>query len=341
MSEPAEAEPAAPVPPPAAPSRHIGMGMVGAAAALVVVVVVAAIAATPFWAPPVIHLLPWGQAEDKPRAPASDPALATARAEASREAAAVQQLSQRVAALESRPAPDVLPLQQRVAALEAKPPPDLSAIQQQLTALDKTTADLSQKIAALDKAEQQQNAGDPKAMALTLALLQIRGAIEAGRPFEPEYQAFVTLSRDRPDIAAAITPLGEAAQHGVASRAVLSERLRQLAPRIANARPPPNNTLKSQVVARLRSLVTIRRIEGADETPAEAAVSEAQDDVAGGDLAGAIAALDRLDGPAKTAAEPWLKMAKTRLAVETALRQAQAALTASLGSAAPPAGQGG
>jgi hypothetical protein len=338
VSDPTEANAASPSSPEASP-RRIGAPI--AVAAAIVAIVVAVIATTPFWAPSVMHLLPWGQAERKPQAPTPDPALAAARAVASREAATNQQLNQRIAALEAKPVPDVSSLQQRVAALEAKPPPDLSGVQQQLAALDKTTADLGQKIAALDKAEQQQTAGDPKATALALALLQIRGAIEVGRPFEAEYQALVVLARDHPDIAAAAAPLADAAQSGVASRAVLTERLRQLAPQIATARPPPRATLKSQIVARLRSLVTIRRIEGADETPAEVAVGEAQHDMAAGDLAGAVAALDKLDGPAAAAAEPWLKMAKARLAVDASLRQVQAALTASLGEAAPVSGQGG
>lgn len=319
-----------------------------AVAVFAVAVAVALIAATPFWAPPVMRLLPWGEAaRDRPHAqPAvSETELAALKTEANRNAAAVQQLGQRVGVLESRPAPDVpslQPLQQRVAALEARPAPDLSALQQHLGALDKTAAELSDKLAALDKAERQQSAIDPKTTALALVLLQIRDAVETGRPFEAEYQALAALSRDRPDIAPAFALLAETAKSGVASRAVLVERLRQLAPQIATARPPPKDKLKAQIVARLRSLVTIRRIDdSSDQTPAEAAVGEAQRALASGDLAGAIAALDKLEGPAKTAAEPWLKTAKARLAVETALRQAQAALTAALGNAAPPPGQGG
>jgi len=339
VSEPDEAaNTALPSPPEASPRR--GGGAIAVAAAIVVIVG-AVIATTPFWAPAVMHLLPWGQAEQKPQPAAPDPALAAARAEAGRQAATIQQLNQRIAVLEAKPAPDTSGLQQRVAALEAKPPPDLSGVQQQLASLSKTAADLGQQIAALGKAEQQQAAGDPKTTALALTALQIRGAIEVGRPFAPEYQALVALSRDHPDIAAAAAPLADAAETGVASRAVLTERLRQLAPQIATARPPAKNTLKSQVIARLRSLVTIRRVDGTDETPAEAAVSEAQNDMASGDLAGAIAALDKLDGPAKAAAAPWLKIAKARLAVETALRRVQVALTAALGSAAPASGQGG
>lgn len=327
-----------PAPPPEAAPPPRPAGAI-AVAAVVIAIVVAIIAATPFWAPPVIRLLPWGQeTAAKPQPSPADPELAALKAEVARNATAVQQLGQRVAALDSRPAPDassLQQLQQRVAALEARPAPDLSAIQQHLASLD-------DKLAALGKAEQQ-SAADPKITALALTLLQIRDAVAIGRPFDTEYRTLVALAHDHPDMASAAAPLAEPAASGVASRAALIERLRQLAPQIATAHQPPSDKLKAQIVARLRSLVTIRRIDDdGEQTPAEAAVGEAQHDLASGDLAGAVAALDRLDGPAKTAAEPWLKTAKARLAVETALRQLEAALTASLGTAAPAAGgQGG
>lgn len=313
-----------------------------AVVAVIVVIVVAIIAATPFWAPPVIQMLPWGRlSPTKPQPSASEPELAALKAEANHNAAALRQLGQRLAVFESQPAPDASSLQQRVAALEARPVSDLPGMQQKLAVLDKTTADLGDKVTALGKAEVR-SASDPKIAALALTLLQIRDAVAIGRPFDAEYRALVALSHDHPDIASAAAPLAEPAQSGVASRAALIERLRQLAPQIATARPPPQDKFKSQIVARLRALVTIRRVDDGDQTPAEAAVGEAQRDLASGDLAGAIAVLGKLDGPAKTAAEPWLKTAKTRLAVETALRQVEMALTASLGNAAPVAGgQGG
>lgn len=348
MSDPTEgAVPPAP-PPDAPPRRPTGPVFVVVA---IVVIVVAIIAATPFWAPPVMRLLPWSRAaQTKPQLPAAESELAALKSEAAQSAASLRQLNQRITALESRPAPDpasLQQLQQRVAALEARPAPDLSAVQRHLDALDKTTGDLGDKIAALAKAEQQQSAADPKITALALTLLQIRDAVAIGRPFEPEYRTLVALAHDHPDIVSAAAPLADPAQSGVASRAALIERLRELAPQIATAHPAPKDKLKSQIVARLRSLVTIRRIDDdGDQTPAEAAVGEAQRDLSSGDLAGAIAALDRLDGPAKTAADPWLKTAKVRLAAETALRQVEAALTATLGNAAPAApgaagGQGG
>jgi hypothetical protein len=328
LSEPAEEfgppAPPAPEPPPPKPPRHIGA--LAAIAAIAGALVIVAIAATPFWAPGIMRLLPWGTSTTKsqPTSTVPDSALVAVRAQASQNTAALQQLTQRMAALEAKPVPA---------------PADLSPIEQQVGALKRATADLSDKVAAVDKAEREHSATDPKITAMALVLLQIRDAIETGRPFDAEYQALVVLARDHPEIAAAATPLDGPAASGVASRAALTERLRQLAPQIATAKPPPKATWKSQIVARLRSLVTVRRIEGADQTPAEGAVGTAQRALASGDLAGAIAALDGLTGPSQAAAQPWLQMAKARFTVEAALRRAEAALTAAVGTATP-AGKG-
>jgi hypothetical protein len=114
---------------------------------------------------------------------------------------------------------------------------------------------------------------------------------------------------------------------------VLAARLHQLAPQIAAAPPPAKPGWRAQIVARLRGLVTVRRLDGAGQSPAEQAVGTAESDLAGGDLSGAITALAELTGPNLTAAEPWLAMARQRLAVETALHQIEMLVTGGLGSA--------
>ncbi|MBV9551726.1 MAG: hypothetical protein JO032_02925 [Alphaproteobacteria bacterium] len=313
------------------------------AAVAAVAIVAAAVAASPFWAPPVMRRLPWGQPAPtaKPAAPtppaqaaaapapdpAPDPAIASIRTQEAQNAAAVQQLGQRLAALEAKPAP--------------APPPDLAPLQQQLAALSKANADLVASVAALQKAAQSQPAADPRNTALALVLLQIREAVDIARPFADEYQALLALAGGRPEIVAAAQPLGGAATGGVASRAALAQRLRELAPKIATAKLPPGAGWKSQLVAKLRGLVTIRRISGEAQSPAEAAVGAAERAMAGGDVGGAIDALSGLEGPAQAVAEPWLRTARQRLAVEAALRQVEAALTAAMAAPAPPsAGKG-
>jgi hypothetical protein len=210
-----------------------------------------------------------------------------------------------------------------------------------------TAADLATRVEAVEKAVRSQTAGDPTDIALVLALLQIRDAVEAGRPFAAAYEALVALARARPEIAAAAAPLAEPATAGLAGRPVLANRLRELAGAIAPASASenaPGNAIAAepdwadQAMARLRGLVTIRRI---DETghqqvgggPA-AAVNAALSARASGDLEGAVGALDALAGASAEAARPWLRMAKERLAAEAALQRIEALLVARLGNPA-------
>jgi hypothetical protein len=168
---------------------------------------------------------------------------------------------------------------------------------------------------------------------LALLLGQMREAVEQARPFPAEFNAFVSLARN-PDLASAAEPLAEPARNGVASRAVLAKKLAELAGRMAVASEPAGDSdWGAQTLARLRSLVTIRRIEGPSQTGSEAAVSAAQTALARGDLAGAVAALDPLAGANAEAAGPWMRMARERLAAEAALDHLQELLTARLGSA--------
>ena len=237
----------------------------------------------------------------------------------------LQQLDQRVAGIESQSA-----------AQKASDAADLQKIQQELARLGTVTSDVTGRVGTLEHDQQSQKANEPRIAAiLALLLTQMREAVEQARPFATEYNAFAALAHD-PDLAAAARPLAEAARNGVASRAVLGNRLAELAGRIATAsEPAAEPDLGQQVLAHLRSLVTIRRIDGSSQTGPEAAVSTAQAALARGDLAGAVAALDALSRANAEAAHPWLQMARERLAVEAALDHLQELVTVRLGSAPP------
>src|SRR5260370_5564337 len=136
------------------------------------------------------------------------------------------------------------------------------------------TAAPTRRVAALEKTEQAESAAAPTDAALLLILLRIREAIEVARPFVAEYDAFAALARTHPDIAAAAAPLAEPAKSGVADRAVLAQRLHALAGAIATAEAPPADADWSERAwARLRGLVTIRRVDGAGQSAPEAAVN--------------------------------------------------------------------
>ena len=242
--------------------------------------------------------------------------------------AALQRLDQRVAALEASP---------------AVPASEIAELRQQVARLAGAEADLAARIETVDKAVRAQATGDPTDIALLLALLQIRDAIEAGRPFAAAYEALAALAQARPEIAAAATSLSAPATTGLAGRPVLANRLRELADAIAAESTPASTDAAApdwadRVWRRMSGLVTIRRIDsaglGQDGGGAAAVVNAALQALAGGDLEGAVGALDKLTGAPAETAGPWLRMARERLAAETALQKIEALLVARLG--APP-----
>ena len=89
---------------------------------------------------------------------------------------------------------------------------------------------------ALEKATRSR-AGDLTDIGLTLALLQIRNAVETGRPFPAEYDALSSLAKTRPEIAAAAAPLAAAAPTGTATHAELAQELHALGQKVDDAAP--------------------------------------------------------------------------------------------------------
>jgi hypothetical protein len=351
------------------------------------ILILAGVALSPFWAPQIEPLFPWGESRDDYAALAARVAAVEARPVApskgsdvvqsavSELARRVDQLDSRLAALEKRPAapvPDtdaidsaLSALGRRVDQLEAAGKPDLGPIrdevqqlerllaaietqsasrmasdtaaskdmQQELSRLGKAEGDLADRVAALEREAQSQNKAELRADG-TLALLlgQMREAIEQARPFPAEFDAFIKLARGS-DLAAAAGPLAEPARNGAATRAVLVKGLAELAGRMAAAsEPAAKSDWREQTLARLRGLVTIRRIDGSSHTGSDGAVGAAQAALARGDLAGAVAALEPLTGADAEAARPWLLMARERLAAEAALDHVQELLTERLGS---------
>ena len=327
MSEPSDAPDApaadsgAPPPKPVMSGRRRLAVWLGAALLLVILLV----ATASLWTP----LVPQAAAPDAALAARFD-RLDQAQQRAAQEAAAANAAVQR--------------LERRLAALDAKPvaaASDIAELRQQIVKLADTEAELAHRIDALDKPGRAEAAGDATDLALALAVLQIRDAVETGRPFAASYDALVAIAHARPDIAAAAAPLAEPAKSGLASRAVLARRLRELSGAITSAAAPASggetaSDWTDQALARLRSLVTIRRIDGASpDRPSAgpaAAVNAAELALAGGELEDAVAALEKLTGGPADAARPWLQIAKTRLAAEAALRQLDAMLLARLGS---------
>jgi hypothetical protein len=326
------------------------------------VLVIAGVALSPFWAPAVARLLPWGTAptaadyhalaarvaslEQRPAPPAIDvdaiksaqaalaervaglasavDALRQNQAEASLTKNALTQLRQRV---------DTIAAQSSGAAAAATA--EAQKFQQQAAQSRAENKELGDRLAAIQHQVQAQLGADRSGSVLLLALLQLREAVEASRPFPAEYAAFKTAAAGDPDLTAAAQPLADAAGSGVPNIAELRQRLADLAAQVAAAAKPPATKSRwwREALDRLQGLITIRHVDGKAETGPEAAIEAAQSALAQNDLGAAIAAVEKLTGADAEAAQPWLRTARRRLAAQAALTHLQALVTTRLGTA--------
>ncbi|HZS81653.1 MAG TPA: mitofilin family membrane protein [Stellaceae bacterium] len=272
----AEEPPAAPPPPPPKERRRRAAGRGGGAvpAALLVLVILAGIAASPWWAPALAPLLPWGGAPG-----AADEAARQQLAALGQRLAA---LEQRVGAQKPAPAPDLGPaldpLKAQLAALDRQlagaaqeltqlrqrpnPESDMAALRdsvQKTAAEEKQLADriaaLEAKLAALPAAHPEalqalqasvaklsagldavrQEAGRQGGEALFLALGQLRQAMEGSGGFAEELAAALALAKGDGAIEAKLGSLKDAAARGLPSLADLRTRFDAVSGQILDA----------------------------------------------------------------------------------------------------------
>ncbi|HZU87878.1 MAG TPA: mitofilin family membrane protein [Stellaceae bacterium] len=271
--------PAEPAPSRRGPSPPPRGGRAAAFLAGLLLVLIAGVAASPFWAPRVAPLLPWGRnAADRERAlsarlTALDRESAAARAEREKLRATQQALSRRLdadaaavadlkagladldrrlktvtaqggatAGLAAQLADFGRRLDRVAAQTAARPAVDPAAVQElqhSVAGLDKRLGGLADRIAALAARRTAPIPPQGKEAALALSLLQMRERVDAAQPFAAPYDAFAALARDRPALLAAAAPLAPLAHGGVPSRAALARDLSHLAGAIATARPAP------------------------------------------------------------------------------------------------------
>jgi hypothetical protein len=300
---------------------RLGLGLSAA-----IILVLAVIGTEPYWQSALAPLLTWGPTATPAPAPEKSDAQAalTARLDA---------LERRVQALPS--------LDNRLSALEQRPIPDtqasLAPLQSQLQQLSARLDQLDQRIDQLVK--DQAARGDSAQRVLLVALAGLGNAMSSSRPFSAELASVEALGRGRPDWAQSLHPLEDTAKTGLPSTAVLAERFSdEVAPAILRADATPasaSSGIGQAVLAKLRALVVIRRTDGAGGgTPAQQAVATADSALQKGDLAGAVAALKPLTGPAAEAAAPWLAEAQQRLAAEQIVARLSQQVSADLAAGA-------
>ena len=162
-----------------------------------------------------------------------------------------------------------------------------------------------------------------RALAIVLAVANLRQAVAKGEPFEKPLEALNALSGDDPDIKTAVVLLSKSSAAGIPTLATLRERFDGLAGKMVQASKTLEETgWMERATNRIMSLVTWRRVgNGAEASSLDAIVARAEARLKVGDLKGAIDALKGLSTHAKATqvAAPWLKDAKARVVAERAV----------------------
>lgn len=281
----------------------------------VLVLALGLVGTSAYWRPLVERALPSGGEADEQLV-----ALNARLAAIERRLDSLQSLDDRLATLERRPASDA----------SAAVAPLADQLQQLSARLDQTEARLAQLI------KDQTTRGDSAQRVLIVALADLGNAVSTSRPFAAQLASVEALGQSRPGWAVALRPLESTAKGGLPSTALLAQRFSaEVAPAILRAdaaAPAAQSGIGDAVLAKLRSLIVIRRTDGLgdDANPVDAAVATAEAALAKSDLAGAVAALSKLTGAPATAAADWLQAAQQRLDAEQTLAKLTQELSSDL-----------
>jgi hypothetical protein len=228
-------------------------------------------------------------------------------------------LKQQVAALTDR----VGRAENRPAAAGLSP----EAVQDTLNPLSAKLAEVESRLADLAKAQGDLQTNS-KAAALAVALYNLRRAASEGRPYAVELRNVAEMS----PVALELEALDARRDQGIPSLEQLNANFQSAANAALDAENvPADSSLMSDLWARAKSFVRIRRkgdVPG-DSTPAILARVEHRLKL--GELDAAIAEGEQLKGEAAAALAPWLDGLKAKRAVDDALARVEAKLLTALG----------
>ena len=222
----------------------------------------------------------------------------------------------------------VIALEQRIRALEDDPTraplgQALAAWDEQRTALEASLADMSARLAHVEKAAAQQTAADGRLVTLVLATGALTAALGSSRPFAPMLDAVRGIAGEDPEIESALARLAPFAATGVPTLDGLSARFPEAANAIVRATPASDDPdWIDETVGKLSRLVTIRRTGGAiDPASLDGRLVEAETALEAGDLGRTIAIVEALMRETDEAgsAAPWLHDARARREADAAL----------------------
>ncbi|WP_413204464.1 uroporphyrinogen-III synthase [Rhodospirillum sp. A1_3_36] len=199
-----------------------------------------------------------------------------------------------------------------------------------------TVLALSGRLTEIEALARQANTRRNSALALLLAVGQLREAAAQGEPFKAELLAVTAIAKGAGMETHGIPVLEPLSETGVSTRAALRFQFDSVSRAVSQASlAPEGSNWMDRTLGALTNLVTLRRVDGGDaegDGPLDL-LSRAETMVLQNDLAGAVAVLENLTGAPAEAAQPWVNAAKAKLSAETALSELTAEALAAVGAA--------
>ncbi len=227
------------------------------------------------------------------------------------EPAEVRRLTDRVSALENRPVADLAPLEARLSGLEQKKTPDTQGLATRMDVLSGRVDALSgHDRGAVAQLAQRLDADEARLSALEHSAQQAAADAKQAARLARIQTAMVALSAGQPlgDLSGAPAAVARFAAAAPPTEAALRLAFPK-AEHAALAASEPDTTGKpflSQLLARAESLVTVRQGDHVlIGNSAAGVLSRARMALDAGDLAGAVAAVSTLSGPAASAVANW------------------------------------
>ncbi len=155
---------------------------------------------------------------------------------------------------------------------------------------------------------------DMKAAALLLGMTQFRKSLNRdNQPFDQDLQLLIKLTgKDNPELAASLQKLAPHAEQGVLTPGGLTNEFKSLAGEAVVASLSGEDvSISDKARARFNDILQVEKDgELITGTPVQAKVTKAESLLEAGDIQGAIAQMETLDGDPRAAIEPWLDDAK-------------------------------
>ncbi|MFA5121637.1 COG4223 family protein [Zavarzinia sp.] len=220
-------------------------------------------------------------------------------------------------------------LSARVAALEAKlaqapagaDPAKLATLEREIAALKAAGAEADSRIAA----ETDRLRAVGRGVSLVYGIGRLRNDLATEAPYAPalatvrgHFEALGLLRE--PTIGKALETLAVHADKGLPTTASLAARFAPLArAAVQAAAVPADGSVVDRLLAEAGNLVTVRPVGDVEGDDVAARVARAEERLGRGDLAGALAEVTKLNGPAADVLGAWRADAEARIAAESAV----------------------